>query len=133
MTEQETDTLFERVGGMPFFTALVDRFYEGVASDPVLRPMYPEDLEPGKAHLALFLAQYWGGPPQYSMERGHPRLRARHAPFPIDRDGAAAWVRHMRASVRASTASAVDRARLMAYFKGTAEFLINHHEEWGAR
>jgi hemoglobin len=133
MSEQETGTLFERVGGMPFFTALVERFYQGVATDAVLRPMYPEDLEPGKAHLALFLAQYWGGPPQYSMERGHPRLRARHAPFPIDRDGAAAWVRHMRAAVRASDASAVDRARLMAYFKGTAEFLINHHAEWGAR
>ena len=66
---------FERVGGEPFFIKLVERFYDLVESDLVLRPLYPPNLEPGKVNLAAFLTQYWGGPPHYSLERGHPRLR----------------------------------------------------------
>ena len=82
---QAASTLFERVGGNPFFVALVERFYASVEVDPVLRPIYPADLAPGKAHLAAFLAQYWGGPPQYTLERGQPRLRMRHVRFAIGR------------------------------------------------
>ena len=74
---------FDRWGGETFFVALVDRFYEGVETDPLLRPMYPEDLSDSRRHLALFLSQYWGGPPVYSEERGHPRLRMRHARFAV--------------------------------------------------
>src|SRR5665213_1445506 len=76
-------TAYDRWGGAPFFTTLIERFYEGVAADPLLRPMYPDDLTESKAHLALFLMQYWGGPRAYSEQRGHPRLRMRHVPFAI--------------------------------------------------
>lgn len=120
-------TLYERVGGTPWFEALVDRFYEGVATDDVLRPMYPDDLGPSKAHLAGFLVQYWGGPTAYSEERGHPRLRMRHAPFPIGRREAQAWYDHMAAAVRAADVTPDDEAALLDYFARAAEHLVNTH------
>ena len=89
------DALFDRVGGEEFFVDLVDRFYLGVAGDPLLRPLYPDDLSESSRHLALFLMQYWGGPGTYSDERGHPRLRMRHAPFVIGPPEREAWLRHM--------------------------------------
>ncbi len=88
-------TVHELVGGTEAFVELVDRFYDRVEQDPPLRAVYPEDLEPGKRALALFLAQYWGGPRTYSEERGHPRLRMRHAPFTVTPDGARRWATHM--------------------------------------
>jgi hemoglobin len=113
---------------MPFFESLVDRFYEGVANDPVLRPLYPEadDALPG-AHrrLTLFLAQYWGGPRTYDEERGHPRLRMRHAPFaigPAERD---AWLRHMREAIAWTDPPPPVAARLLAYFDMAAEAMRN--------
>ena len=91
-------TMYDAVGGMPFFERLVDAFYTGVASDDVLLPLYPEapDLRGARHRLTLFLAQYWGGPTTYNDERGHPRLRMRHMPFhvgPLQRDrwGAPKW------------------------------------------
>ena len=85
---------------MPFFEALVGRFYAGVADDPILRPIYPEaDLAPAQRRLTLFLAQYWGGPRTYDEERGHPRLRMRHAPFAIDAVARDRWLLHMRAAI----------------------------------
>jgi hemoglobin len=119
------DTLYERAGGQPWFDALVDRFYEGVEEDPVLRPLYPEDLGPGKRALALFLGQLWGGPTTYSDEKGHPRLRARHLPFPIDTAERDAWVRHMTAAVRAGGLSSDDEAELLAYVDKAATHMIN--------
>src|SRR5690606_4830219 len=77
------ENVLDAVGGQAFFDELVERFYRGVAGDPLLRPMYPDDLAAPKRHLALFLGQYWGGPTIYSDERGHPRLRMRHVPFLI--------------------------------------------------
>ena len=77
-------TVYEYVGGAPFFERLVEHFYAAVADDPVMRPMYPDDLTGPKQRLVGFLVQYWGGPTHYSDERGHPRLRMRHAPFVID-------------------------------------------------
>jgi len=78
-------TPYERFGGAPFFEALVHDFYQYVAVDPVLRPMYPEaDLGPAERRFTMFLEQYWGGPGTYSEERGHPRLRMRHHPYTID-------------------------------------------------
>src|SRR6266542_249536 len=118
--EKHANTPFERVGGQPFFDALVERFYARVALDVLLRPLYPEDLAPPKRHLALFLGQYWGGPHTYSEERGHPRLRMRHFPFRIGRAERDAWFEHMQAAVMSTEASADDRAALLAYFETAA-------------
>ena len=85
----------DQAGGPDAFVRLVDAFYDRVAEDAVLRPMYPDDLEPGKQHLALFLAQYFGATDLYTSQRGHPRLRMRHAPFPIDPAAAGRWATHM--------------------------------------
>jgi hemoglobin len=117
-------SLYERVGGDEYFHSLVARFYEGVEADPVLRPLYPEDLGPARFHLAEFLVQYWGGPRRYSEQRGHPRLRMRH-PFPIGRAERDAWFRHMTEAVAASGASPEDARELIAYFDMAATSLIN--------
>jgi hemoglobin len=123
------NTLYERVNGEQFFIALVDRFYLGVAGDPLLRPLYPEDLTEARQHLALFLMQYWGGPATYNEVRGHPRLRMRHVPFvigPAERD---AWLLHMQGAVQymATTTdlSDPDVDELKAYFDMAAHSLVN--------
>jgi hemoglobin len=123
------DGLFDRVGGEQFFVDLVDRFYLGVAGDPLLRPLYPEDLTDSAQHLALFLMQYWGGPATYNEQRGHPRLRMRHAPFvigPAERD---AWLRHMEHALAGLESedriSAPDAAELRAYLDMAAHQLVN--------
>jgi hemoglobin len=124
----ETDivaTLYDRVGGEPFFAALVERFYAGVENDPVLRPLYPARLERSKRHLALFLAQYFGGPPVYHAERGHPRLRMRHVRFAIGRAERDAWLAHMHAAVAAAEVAEEDRATLLSYFDMAATSLVN--------
>ena len=118
-------TLYERVGKEPFFTALVEKFYEGVVDDAVLRPLYPDDLEPGKANLAGFLSQYWGGPPDYSIRRGHPRLRMRHAPFSIGQVERDAWMAHMTVAVTAASCSPQDKILMLAYFDDAATFMMN--------
>jgi len=124
-------TLFFRAGGMDFFEALVDAFYEGVATDEVLLPMYPEqpDLAGARHRLTLFLAQYWGGPTTYMDERGHPRLRMRHFSFhvgPLERDR---WLAHMAAAVEQVCSARVTpdgvADELMAYFVPAAEHLRN--------
>ncbi len=122
---QPEQTAFERWGGEPFFTGLIERFYQGVATDPLLRPMYPEDLTDAKAHLALFLMQYWGGPRDYSDQRGHPRLRMRHARFPIGSAEADAWLRHMTAAVQAAEMEPDDQEELLDYLAMAARSLIN--------
>src|SRR5215472_3951510 len=119
------ESLYQRLGGEEFFVALVEGFYARVAGDPVLRPLYPPDLEPGKARLASFLAQYWGGPPRYSEAHGHPRLRMRHAHFAIGWRERDAWVLHMRAAVEAAAVPAEDAAALRAYFEAAATMLVN--------
>ena len=123
------DALYDRVNGETFFVDLVDRFYLGVAGDPLLRPLYPDDLTESKRHLALFLVQYWGGPPTYNEQRGHPRLRMRHVPFvigPAERD---AWLRHMLGSVDQMVVigdlSAPDAEELRDYFEMAARSLVN--------
>ncbi|MCU1454015.1 MAG: globin [Acidimicrobiales bacterium] len=119
-------SVFDAVGGRPFFDALVERFYSGIEADPVLRPLYPADLSGSKQHLAGFLAQYWGGGTQhYSEGRGHPRLRMRHANWrigPAERD---AWYRHMEAAVRAAELPDEISVRLLDYFAMAATHLLN--------
>jgi hemoglobin len=119
-------SLYESVGGLPFFERLVDRFYEGVADDDVLRPLYPEqDLTGARRRLTLFLAQYWGGPGTYSQERGHPRLRARHFPFAIGGLERDRWLVHMRAAIDASDAPEPARTRLQEYVTMAADAMRN--------
>lgn len=118
--------MYERVGGDDWFVALVDRFYGAVADDPVLRPLYPDDLTESTAHLVGFLIQYWGGPTTYSEQRGHPRLRMRHAPFVIGGPERDAWYRAMEAAVRAADLPAEDEATFLAYFDMAATAMINH-------
>ena len=125
LTGRPEQTAYARWGGEPFFVALIERFYEGVATDPLLRPMYPDDLTDSKAHLALFLIQYWGGPPRYGEERGHPRLRMRHAPFPIGSAAADAWLRHMTDAVVAAGLAPADEEELLGYLTMAARSLIN--------
>lgn len=122
---QTEHTLYEAVGGMPFFERLVERFYEGVAGDEVLRPLYPEDLRPSIRHLTLFLVQYWGGPTTYDDERGHPRLRMRHAPFAIGAEERDRWLIHMGASVDTLDPPEEARRALLEYFEMAADAMRN--------
>ena len=128
-TEQGTPqppTFFDQVGGEPTFRRLVHDFYRGVAGDPVLRPMYPEqDLGPAEERLTLFLMQYWGGPRTYSDERGHPRLRMRHAPFAVDQAAHDAWLRHMRAAVDGLGLAPELQTQLWDYLVYAAMSMIN--------
>ncbi len=123
-------TVYDEVGGLPFFEALVDRFYDGVAGDPELLAVYPtpEDLGPARRHLALFLAQYWGGPPDYSVERGHPALRMRHAPFAIGTDARDRWLVHMRAALRAMDPPPAVAMALEDYLTLAADALRNRED-----
>ena len=119
--------MFESVGGMPFFEALVDRFYGGVAADPVLLRLYPEpdDLAPARRRLTLFLAQYWGGPTTYNEERGHPRLRMRHAPFAIGGEERDRWLAHMRSALDSLDPPEDVRGALEQYCDMAAESMRN--------
>ena len=117
---------YAEVGGAPVFAKIVARFYEEVARDEVLRPIYPEeDLGPAEERLRMFLEQYWGGPRTYSDQRGHPRLRMRHAPFrigPIERD---AWLRCMRIAVDEADLDDAHRAQLWQYLQYAAISMMN--------
>lgn len=123
-------TLYDRVGGMPYFEALVERFYQGVESDPVLLAVYPDptEFEGARRRLCLFLVQYWGGPTTYLEERGHPRLRSRHSPFPIDALARDRWLFHMRAAIDESDAPRNAKAELHAYMTMAAEALRNREQ-----
>ena len=120
-------SLFEEVGGSQFFDRLVDRFYEGVATDDVLLPLYPEqsDLSGAKQRLTLFLQQYWGGPTTYSDERGHPRLRQRHFPFVIGELERDRWMVHMMAAVDELSPNETVRQQLTEYMTMASTAMIN--------
>ncbi len=133
--EQHQVTVFAAVGGQPFFDRLVDRFYDDVANDQVLLPLYPDqvDLGPARRRLALFLGQYWGGPDTYSAERGHPRLRMRHQPFAVDDAARRHWVDAMLDALRATMPEAplddelreVVEQRMTEYFRTAADHMVN--------
>lgn len=130
MTSQSADSdpqsFYEAVGGEPTFRKIVARFYAEVAEDEVLLPLYPEkDLGPAEDRLRLFLMQYWGGPHTYSEQRGHPRLRMRHAPYsigPIERD---AWLRAMRIAVDEAGLEEPYRQQLWNYLEMAANSMMN--------
>lgn len=127
-----TSTVYEVVGGKRFFVDLVDRFYTLVADDEVLMTMYPADLRDSRRNTAGFLAQYWGGPPDYSAERGHPRLRLRHAPFPIDVAARDRWLAHMltalQETISAHQAPDAVHDLMTEYFVRASVAMINSAE-----
>lgn len=119
-------SLYQLAGGEATFRLLVERFYAGVAGDPLLRPIYPEeDLSGATERLTLFLIQYWGGPPTYSELRGHPRLRMRHHPFPIGQAERDAWLGHMVAAVDSLELAPAVRTALVDYFEAASRAMIN--------
>lgn len=121
---------FERVGGSKTFQLLVAKFYEGVATDEVLRPMYPEDdLGPAAERLQLFLEQYWGGPTAYQQLRGHPRLKMRHVPFKINPLARERWLLHMRTAVDSIQLAPLLEAELWGYLDRAATAMLNSFEE----
>jgi hemoglobin len=121
---------WREVGGRPTFEKLVRAFYDGVQTDEVLWPMYPqEDLEGAIQRLTGFLEQYWGGPGTYSEQRGHPRLRMRHAPFKVNPDARDRWLHHMRAAVATLQLSPLHENMLWDYLERAAHAMVNTHEE----
>lgn len=123
-------SFYDEIGGHETFVQLVAVFYAGVAADPVLKPMYPEeDLGPAKVRLTTFLEQYWGGPTTYSEQRGHPRLRMRHAPYKVNPDARDRWLAHMRAGVDSLDLAPLHEATLWDYLERAAHSLINTFEE----
>jgi hemoglobin len=124
----QEQTFYDEIGGLPVIERIVSRFYAGVATDPVLGPMYPaEDLADGSAarRLALFLAQYWGGPSTYSEEPGHPMLRMRHAPFAVNREAAEHWLTHFRAGLDEAGLTPEQDAKFWGYVTYAAQFMLN--------
>lgn len=120
-------SLYEQVGGQPFFERLVEAFYEALESDETVRPMYPEDLSEAKLHMVLFLGQYWGGPPSYMEQRGHPRLRMRHAPFRITKKARDGWLSAMNAALTSVRDELNDEQfdEMTSYFEMAARQLRN--------
>ena len=122
----EENNFYERMGGKPTFAALTEKFYAAVATDPILAPMYPaKDMEGAKERLQLFLEQYWGGPSTYSETRGHPRLRMRHAGFPIDTAAHDAWLACMHQAVIDLDIAEELREELWTYFQYAAHSMKN--------
>nr|WP_079727948.1 globin [Okibacterium fritillariae] len=125
-----SSNFYDEVGGRPVFQKLVHEFYRGVAGDPVLKPMYPEeDLGPAEERLLLFLEQYWGGPGTYSEQRGHPRLRMRHMPFKVNPDARDRWLLHMRAALDTLELSPMHEAALWDYLERAAHAMVNTFDE----
>jgi hemoglobin len=121
---------YELIGGKATFAKLTSKFYEGVAADDILKPMYPEeDLAPAAERLQLFLEQYWGGPTTYQEQRGHPRLRMRHMPYKINPEARDRWLKHMRAAVDSLELAPLHEAELWAYLDRAATAMLNTYED----
>ena len=128
--ERDTTNYYEAFGGEAFFADLVSQFYAHVAVDPILRPMYPEsDLQGAARRLQIFLEQYWGGPTTYQEERGHPRLRMRHAGFHINPAAKDAWLACMRKAVDGVSMQPEHREKLWRYLEGAALHMVNSFED----
>ncbi len=128
----DSPTFYEQVGGHDTFRRLVDVFYREVATDEVMRPMYPEqDLGPAADRLRMFLEQYWGGPTTYGEQRGHPRLRMRHVPFHVNPDARDRWLAHMRTALDEVRLSPMHDAAMWDYFERAAHAMVNTFEPSG--
>jgi hemoglobin len=133
-TPSGSPTFYDQIGGSPTVRGIVKRFYEGVATDEVLRPLYPEeDLGPAEERFAMFLEQYWGGPTTYSDQRGHPRLRMRHAPFAVTPTAKDHWLTHFRAALdevrEAGLLTEEQDAQFWDYVTHAAQFMVNTFDE----
>src|SRR6478735_868188 len=120
-------TLYDAVGGEEFFTQLVDHFYDNVEADPALLAVYPDpdDLGPARERFRLFLCQYWGGPTTYSDQRGHPRLRMRHAPFAVTTTARDHWLHHFRAALDQADLTPAQDQQFWEYVTHAAQFMVN--------
>ena len=125
-----SETFYDQVGGHETFRKLAEQFYTGVAGDPQLRALYPQDdLGPAEMRLRMFLEQYWGGPSTYSQERGHPRLRMRHAAFKVNITARDRWLKHMMAAVDSLGLTPEKDLILRDYFDQAANSLVNSLED----
>lgn len=130
----DTATFYDEIGGSPTIRGIVAGFYRGVATDEVLRPLYPEeDLGPAEERFAMFLEQYWGGPTTYSDQRGHPRLRMRHAPFAVTPTARDHWLTHFRAALDEAGLTAEQDAQFWGYITHAAQFMVNTMEDLSQR
>lgn len=118
-------TLYERVGGETTFRRLVETFYAKVEADPLLRPIFPDNMEEGKRWQRLFLMQLFGGPVTYTEERGHPRLRMRHFPFPIDQQARDHWLQHMLEAIDEAGIEEPMRTEMRVYFERASTHMMN--------
>jgi len=122
----EEQSFYDAIGGYPTIAKIVDHFYQGVAGDEVIRPLYPEeDLGPAAERFTMFLVQYWGGPTTYSQRRGHPRLRMRHAPFRVNPEARDHWLIHFRAGLDAANLPPDLDAQFWDYVTHAAQFMVN--------
>jgi hemoglobin len=120
------ETFYDAIGGYETIVGIVHRFYQGVRTDEVLRPLYPEEDLTGAEHrFAMFLVQYWGGPPTYSEERGHPRLRMRHAPFAVTHEAREHWLLHFRTALDGADLTPEQDAQFWAYVERAALHMVN--------
>jgi len=127
---ERDDSFYAAIGGEATFRAIVHRFYEQVAQDDVMRPMYPEqDLGPAEDRLRMFLEQYWGGPTTYSQQRGHPRLRMRHAPYAVTPTARDQWLAHMRVAVSEANLDPRHEATLWDYLERAAHSMVNSFDD----
>lgn len=125
MTQADERTIYEQVGGEETFRRLVEEFYARIEKDDLLRPMFPQDREPGKRWQFLFLSQFFGGPQDYGVERGHPRLRLRHIPFAIDAEARDRWLMHMLAAIDSVGIDEPMRSVMREYFERASTHMIN--------
>ena len=124
-----SETFYEQIGGRETIAAIVHRFYQGVATDELLRPMYPEDdLGPAEERFRMFLEQYWGGPTTYSETRGHPRLRMRHAPFGVTTAARDRWLVHFRAALDEAALTPEQDEQFWGYVQHAATFMVNQRD-----
>ena len=127
---RQAPSFYDAIGGYPTIARIVHRFYEGVATDEVLRPLYPEeDLAGAEERFRLFLVQYWGGPTTYSERRGHPRLRMRHAPFAVTPRAKEHWLRHFRAGLDEAALPPELDAQFWDYVTHAAQFMVNSFDD----
>lgn len=125
-----SESFYDEIGGHETIATIVRVFYEGVADDDYLRPMYPEaDLGPAEERFTMFLEQYWGGPTTYSEQRGHPRLRMRHAPFAVTPAQRDRWLTHMRDAIDSLELPPEQASELWAYMERSAHFMVNALDE----